>query len=501
MNFRELVNSLIKENLIFEVYVPENVKNQNSEIVSLISDSQKVEKNIIFACVKGGHFDGHTYALKAFEMGASAILAEKKLEVPLPQIICENTRSFMGFVASSLYGYPCRKLQMVAITGTNGKTTSSFILKSLLEDAGKKTGLLGTVFYNDGVRNVDANHTTPEGSDLQYWLSRMVDNGCVTCVMETSSHAIEQGRISGVQYDRCGFTNLTVDHLDYHGTMENYFIAKKKLLNYTKSGWKLSVNIDDPYGERLWKEFDKKNIITYSMEDRNADFYAELINYSIEGTLVNIKTPDSNTFLKCMLPLLGTYNVMNVLQAISIAWSLGVKDDILFRSIKKMGQVPGRLERYFVKDKGTYIIDFAHTPDALEKTLTMLKSICKGRLFVVFGAGGDRDNSKRPMMGEVATRIADFAMITSDNPRSEDPNTIISEIEKGSIKNGNNYDLVADRKDAIYRCLGMLRGNDILLVAGKGAEQRQILKDKTIEFRDKDVLDEWCKENNAEVQR
>lgn len=497
MLFNELTEIMRDRKLEFETFLPED-SNTAAEIEALVSDSREAGEKSIFACVKGEHSDGHSFAEKAAAQGASALLCERKLDLPLPQIICSNVRSSMGAVASCLYGFPAEKLTMVGITGTNGKTTSTFMLRSILETAGIKTGLLGTVFYSDGNENTDADHTTPEGSDLQMWLAKMVKNGCKACVMEVSSHSLDQGRVAGVEYNSGGFTNLTVDHLDYHKNMENYFSAKKKLLGRMKKEWSFSVNIDDAYGKRIKDEYGDK-VITYSMKDESADFYAEICDSSISGTKINIKFPGKISKETILLPVIGDYNIMNALQASSIAWSLGIELSSIQEGLLKMSQVPGRLEKYHIKGSGTYIIDFAHTPDALEKTIELLRNFCEHRLFVLFGAGGDRDNSKRSIMGEIATRLADYTVITSDNPRSEDPDSIIAEIETGAKKNSGAYELVTDRTEAICHALDMLEEGDILLVAGKGAEQKQIFKDRTVPYRDIDVLKSWSKKRDKEV--
>ena len=499
MRFKELWALLEKNRFEAKVYVPEKVKDDNPDIRLLVSDSRLAEPGTIFACVSGGHADGHDFAQKAVEHGSCAIMCEHEMDLPVPQIICSDIRRNMGVAASIIYGEPLGKLTMVAITGTNGKTTSTFMLKSILENAGIKTGLLGTVYYDDGDVVEDAVHTTPEASDLQFWLSRMAANGCKACIMETSSHSIVQGRIEGVLYDRGGFTNLSVDHLDYHGDMENYYLAKKTLFDkYMRNNWKASVNIDDKYGKRLYAELGK-HAVSFAMEDTTADFFAEIKGTSIEGMDVLIKTPDHSAPVSVRLPLLGEYNAHNALQALSLAWTLGIRNGTAIDGLVNMKQVPGRLERYMISGGGSCVIDFAHSPDGLEKVLTALRPVCKGNLYVVFGAGGDRDKTKRPLMGEIATRIADRVIITSDNPRSEDPATITKEIEAGALKHKTEYKIIVDRREAIYEGLSMIEENDILLIAGKGPERYQILKDGPIPFLDKDVLHVWCRLNGKEA--
>ena len=499
MNFSMLIELLDKKKMELSVNIPDRATVCNPEINMLFSDSRKVVPGSIFACVKGGHTDGHEFSDKAAELGASALICEHPLDTPLPQIITKDIRRNMGTIASVLYGEPAKKLSMIAITGTNGKTTSTFMTKSILEHAGMKTGLLGTVYYDDGDVFEDAEHTTPEASDLQYWLYRMVKNGCKACVMETSSHSIVQGRIDGVMYDRAGFTNLSVDHLDYHKDMENYFNAKKLLFEkYMRNNWKACVNTDDSYGRRLYGALCDK-AMSFGINDQSADFRAVIKATSIEGMEADIKIPDSKSPYSVRLPLLGNYNIMNALQALSISWTLGISNSDAIEGLQNMKQVPGRLERYLIKDGGSCVIDFAHSPDSLEKVLGALRPVCKGKLCVVFGAGGDRDKTKRPLMGEVASRLADEVIVTSDNPRSEDPETITKEIEAGVKQHHSNYKIIIDRREAIYEGLSSVSEGDILLVSGKGPERYQILKDGSIPFLDKDVLSDWCAKNSMEL--
>jgi UDP-N-acetylmuramoyl-L-alanyl-D-glutamate--2,6-diaminopimelate ligase len=500
MRLDKLLEKLEMSGLEHTLLLPENGGAEvRTEITRLVSDSRKAGHGSIFACVIGEHSDGHDYAEKAYRSGAAALLCERRLDLPIPQIISKDIRRNMGVVASLLYDEPAKKLKMIALTGTNGKTTSTFMTKLILENSGIKTGLLGTVYYDDGDTAEDAEHTTPEGSDLQLWLYRMAENGCGACVMETSSHALVQGRLDGVLFDRGGFTNLTVDHLDFHKDMESYYRAKKMLFErYMRNDWLAAVNIDDSYGRRLYGELGGR-AVSYGTKDRSSDFFAVIKGTSAEGMDVEIRTPDSKTPVATRLPLLGEYNILNALQAFSLCRSLGVGEEAALEGLLRMKQVPGRLERYLIPGSGICVIDFAHSPDGLEKVLTTLRSVCRGRLAVVFGAGGDRDRTKRPIMGEIAARLADSVIITSDNPRSEDPELIVSEIEIGARKHSQEYKRIVDRKAAIFEGLKNSGPDDILLIAGKGPEPYQILKDGPIPFLDKNVVLEWCRENGKEV--
>ena len=495
MKFSTLVSLLKKSPLDVRIHSTSDPGNLLlTEVDNLVSDSRKVTKGSIFACVEGEHSDGHDFAQAALSLGAAALLCEHPLiDIDIPQLVCPDVRRNMGRVASILYDEPVSRLKMIGITGTNGKTTSTFMTKSILENLGIKTGLLGTVWCDDGILKEDAEHTTPEGSDLQAWLHKMVLNGCSTCVMEASSHAISQGRIDGVLYDRAGFTNLTVDHLNYHLDMESYFEVKSSLFkNYMRGDWRAAVNLDDPYGDRLHRELGIR-CVGYSLMNSEADFCACVKKVSVEGMDVEIKTPDLKNPTERKFPLLGVYNVMNALQALSLSWTLGIGCEAALEGLVKMRQVPGRLERYLIEKSGTCVIDFAHNPDGLDKILTALRTICEGKLTVVFGASGESDVSKRPLMGETASRIADRVIISSDNPKSEDPSAIAAEILEGAQKYAAECSVIIDRNEAVSFGLENLKSGDILLLAGKGPESYQILKEGPVPYSDKNAMDAWCR--------
>lgn len=500
MKFNELANRvklILPESVI---YYPDSCVAADPEISLFVSDSRKIVPGVMFACVKGERFDGHDFAARAAQAGAVALLCERPLEVPLPQIICAggDIRRKMGSAAAVLYEDPASKLTMIALTGTNGKTTSTFMTKSILEKAGMKVGLLGTVYNIDGTENEDAEHTTPEGSDLQTWLYKMVRNGCNACVMEASSHAAHQGRIDGVAFDRIGFTNLTVDHLDYHIDMENYFAAKRLLFEkYARNGWKAAVNIDDAYGRRLYDMFGAR-VVGYGLESKDAQFTAVVKGKSALGMDMEMTFPDGRS-VAFKLPLLGDYNALNALQAAALAWSLDISAEKCAEGLAGMPQVPGRLERYIIKDGGTCIIDFAHSPDGLEKVLTALRPVCKGRLITALGAGGNRDNTKRPLMGAAAARLSDFVIITSDNPRDEDPEEIARQVAEGAKQYPTERKVIVDREEAIFAGLDMLKQDDIFVIAGKGPERFQIVKDEAIPFLDKDKVMDWASLNGREI--
>ena len=492
MNFRKLVHILDKSPLDKHIHIPEGCDIDSVELEGMVCDSRKAAPGLMFAAAKGDHADGYNFIEQAVAKGAPAVLCERESAAPVAQIITPDVRSAMGYVCSMIHDEPSRRMTMIAVTGTNGKTTSAFMTQAILNHCGIKTGLAGTVIYDDGAVIEEAEHTTPEGADLQNLFARMVKNGCKACVMEVSSHSLVQGRVSGTAYDRAGFTNLTIDHLDFHKTMENYFNAKKILFEkYMRNNWQGSVNIDDEYGRRL-RDFLGKRAITYAMLDESADFFASIKNFSLDGLDIEIKMPGAGGVKALKLPLLGGYNVLNALQALSLAWSVGVSANCALDALAHMPQVPGRLERYKIEGGGTCVIDFAHTSDGLEKVLTAVRPICKGRLIAVFGAGGDRDRTKRPIMGEIASRLADNVIVTSDNPRTEEPMAIISEILPGVRKHDTPYSVTPDRREAIYEGLDMAGEDDVVVIAGRGPETKQILKDGPIHLVDKEVVGDWC---------
>ena len=361
MNFRKLVHILDKSPLDKHIHIPEGCDIDSVELEGMVCDSRKAAPGLMFAAAKGDHADGYNFIEQAVAKGAPAVLCERESAASVPQIITPDVRSAMGYVCSMIHDEPSRRMTMIAVTGTNGKTTSAFMTQAILNHCGIKTGLAGTVIYDDGAVIEEAEHTTPEGADLQNLFARMVKNGCKACVMEVSSHSLVQGRVSGTAYDRAGFTNLTIDHLDFHKTMENYFNAKKILFDkYMRNNWQACVNVDDEYGRRL-RDFLGKRAITYAMLDESADFFASIKNFSLDGLDIEIKMPGAGGVKALKLPLLGGYNVLNALQALSLAWSVGVSANCALDALAHMPQVPGRLERYKIEGGGTCVIDFAHT--------------------------------------------------------------------------------------------------------------------------------------------
>ena len=455
-------------------------------VESIAYDSRRVQRNGLFVALRGERNDGHEFTGQAIEKGASVIVAEREEKNPrVTWLVVENTRSALADLAATFYGQPARRLKLAAVTGTNGKTTTTFLIKHICEKAGLRCGLIGTVRYEIGERVLPAARTTPESLDLQELLAQMANASCRAAAMEVSSHALAQERVRGLEWDVAVFTNLTQDHLDYHGTMENYFESKAKLFTQLAQQQKKRepvavVNMDDRYGEQLLDKIDKKiSVITFGMGVR-ADFRASNYRMEFGGTSYQLDARGKSYLVR--VPLIGRFNVANSMAALAAANALGLNLREAVLSLGKSPQVPGRLEMVPAKRQFQVFVDYAHTPDALLNVLKTLRELKPGRLIAVFGCGGDRDRQKRPLMGRVADQNADYSIITSDNPRKEDPNAIISEIEKGF--GSDRYEKVAERAEAIARATALAQPRDIILIAGKGHETYQEFADHTVPFDD-----------------
>ena len=455
-------------------------------VESIAYHSRRVQRNGLFVALRGEKNDGHEFIGQAIENGASVIVAEREEKNPRATcLLVENTRPALADLAATFYGLPARRLKLAAVTGTNGKTTTTFLIKHICEKAGLRCGLIGTVRYEIGERVLPAARTTPESLDLQELLAQIANAGCRAAAMEVSSHALTQERVRGLEWDVAVFTNLTQDHLDYHGTMENYFESKAKLFVQLAQQQKKRkpvavVNMDDHYGEQLLDKIGKKiSVITFGMGVR-ADFRASNYRMEFGGTSYQLDARGKSYLVR--LPLIGRFNVANSMAALAAANALGLNLREAVLSLGKSPQVPGRLEMVPAKRKFQVFVDYAHTPDALLNVLKTLRQLEPGRLIVVFGCGGDRDRQKRPLMGRIADQNADYSIITSDNPRKEDPNVIISEIEKGF--GSDRYEKVAGRAEAIARAIALAQPRDIILIAGKGHETYQEFADHTVPFDD-----------------
>ena len=456
------------------------------QVENIAYDSRRVQRHTMFVALRGEKTDGHQFIGQAIDKGASVIVAEREQKDPrVTCLVVENTRTALADFSATLYGHPARKLKLAAVTGTNGKTTTTFLIKHICENAGLRCGIVGTVRYEIGERVLPAIRTTPESLDLQELLAQIASAGCKAAAMEVSSHALAQDRIRGLEWDVAVFTNLTQDHLDFHGTMDNYFEAKAKLFTALATQKRKRkpfaiVNIDDRYGRRLLDKIDKRvAVVTYGM-GTGADFRASNYRAEFSGTSYQLDAHGKSYLVR--LPLIGRFNVGNSVAALAAANALGINLRNAVLSLAKAPQVPGRLELVPARRQFQVFVDYAHTPDALGNVLKTLRELEPQRLIAVFGCGGDRDRQKRPLMAEMADRLADYSIITSDNPRKEDPNAIISEIEKGF--RSNRYEKIVDRTQAIDRAVALARPRNIVLIAGKGHETYQEFGDYTIPFDD-----------------
>ena len=455
-------------------------------VESIAYDSRRVQRNGLFVALRGEKADGHEFIGPAIEKGASVIVTQREEQHPrVTCLVVENTRAALADLSANFYGHPAWKLKLAAVTGTNGKTTTTFLIKHICEKAGLRCGLVGTVRYEIGERILPAIRTTPESLDLQELLAQIVNAGCRAAAMEVSSHALAQDRTRGLEWNVAVFTNLTQDHLDFHGTMESYFDSKAKLFARLGSQEKKRkpvaiVNIDDRYGEQLLKKIDRRvAVVTYGRSVR-ADFRASNYRVEFSGTSYQLDAHGKSYLVR--VPLIGGFNVANSVAALAAANALGIslRDAVL--SLGKSPQVPGRLELVPAKRQFQVFVDYAHTPDALGNVLKTLRELEPHRLIVVFGCGGNRDREKRPLMGEIVDRHADYAIVTSDNPRKEDPDAIIAEIEKGF--RSSRYEKMVDRTQAIDRAITLAQPRDIVLIAGKGHENYQEFADHTVPFDD-----------------
>jgi UDP-N-acetylmuramoyl-L-alanyl-D-glutamate--2,6-diaminopimelate ligase len=455
-------------------------------VESIAYDSRRMQRNGMFVALRGEKADGHEFIGQAIEKGASVIVTEREEKNPrVTCLVVENTRAALAHLSATFYGEPARRLRLAAVTGTNGKTTTTFLIKHICEKAGLRCGLIGTVRYEIGERVLPAIRTTPESLDLQELLAQIANAGCRAAAMEVSSHALAQDRTRGLEWDVAVFTNLTQDHLDFHGTMERYFDSKAKLFAQLRSQKQRQkpiaiVNIDDRYGEQLLTKIDKRvAVVTYGMSAR-AHFRASNYRVEFSGTSYQLDARGKSYLIR--VPLIGRFNVTNSIAALAAANALGIslRDAVL--SLSKSPQVPGRLEMVPAKRQFQVFVDYAHTPDALQNVLKTLHELEPARLIVVFGCGGNRDRQKRPLMGEIVDRNADYTIITSDNPRKEDPGAIIDEIEKGV--RSNRYEKMIDRTEAIGRAISLAQPRDIVLIAGKGHENYQEFADHTVPFDD-----------------
>ncbi len=459
----------------------------NAEVTSLAYDSRRVERGSLFFAIQGEKADGHDYIPLALERGGIAVVSERK---PPPELAgrwiqVPHIRRTLAEAARAFYHQPDASLLLIGITGTNGKTTTAFLLERILAAAGRSPGLLGTIEYQIGARRIHAANTTPESLDLMRYFAELVEAGGRACVMEVSSHALAQERVWGLHFRAAVFTNLTRDHLDYHKDFESYFAAKRRLFEGLGSPPpELAViNVDDEWGQRLLA-LPASQRLTYGMR-AGAQVRVKDSKTDLAGIRARLETPLGE--IEMASSLVGRPNLMNILAATATAIGIGIPKETIVGGIQALTAVPGRFERIDAGQPFLVVVDYAHTDDALRNLLTVARELVKNRLLVVFGCGGERDRTKRPLMGEVAGSLADVAYLTSDNPRGEDPLAILNDVMVGLQRTGKPYQVDPDREAAIRKALGDAREGDGVVIAGKGHETYQILKDRTIPFDDREV--------------
>jgi UDP-N-acetylmuramoyl-L-alanyl-D-glutamate--2,6-diaminopimelate ligase len=450
----------------------------HTEVADLAYDTRRVTRGTLFVCVPGLKSDGHEFAREAVAAGAVALVVERPLDLPVPQLLVSDAREAMALAADAFFGQPTRELEVVGVTGTNGKTTTAFLLFSILAAAGRRPALLGTIENRVGGERRPAIRTTAEAIDLQHTFREMLDAGDKSCAMEATSHGSTLKRLLGVRFRALIFTNLSQDHLDFHGTMEEYFDAKRHLFTEPDVDGKRTpavINVGDPHGQALAQELRTlgEEPVEFSLTD------AAGLDVRSTGSTFTFGRLELRTRLR------GRFNVENVLGAVAACRVLGIDDDAIATGVERLAGVPGRFEAVDEGQQFTVIVDYSHKPVALESVLDQARSLTAGRLICVFGCGGDRDRGKRPLMGEIASRLADVVVVTSDNPRTEDPQAIIAEILAGVTK---PVEVEPDRRAGITKALEEARAGDVVVIAGRGHEQRQELADRTIPFDDREVV-------------
>ena len=483
--------------LIEPLFIARTIGDVSIEINGIEVDSRKVQPGNLFLCLPGFTVDGHDFAPTAIEKGAVAIVCERELSVDVPQVIVKDSRFAMAYLADRFYGHPSQQLKVIGVTGTNGKTTTTHLIDKILTDQNHTTGLIGTIKMKIGSEVFDVKNTTPDALDLQKALAKMVEVHSDYAVMEVSSHALDLGRVRGVKYHIGVFTNLTQDHLDYHHTMEAYRNAKGLLFSQLgnvysseRSENRVAVlNVDDE-ASQYFERVTSAQVITYGI-DREADVRATNIRITSQGTTLTVESFKGTIDLQ--LKLVGKFNVYNVLASIAVGLIEGISLEALKTSLEEVNGVDGRFESVNEGQDYAVLVDYAHTPDSLENVLKTVKEFAKGNVICVFGAGGDRDKTKRPIMGKIAVQYSDYVVATSDNPRTEDPEAILQDIIAGIQEVNtelNKYKAVVDRKEAIEYAITMAQKDDVILIAGKGHETYQILNDQVIHFDDREIARE-----------
>ena len=467
--------------------------NLDLEINGLESNSKEIKKDYLFIAIKGYAVDGHKYINNAIENGAIAIIVEdgcnlKELNIPenITVVMAKNTREALAICASNFYNNPSSKFKLIGVTGTKGKTTTTYMIKEILEKAGKKVGLIGTIAtYINGKKIQDSDRTTPESLELQQIFSKMVEAGVEVVVMEVSSQSLKLHRVDGCEFDLALFTNFSEDHIskNEHPDMEDYFQSKLKLFKMCKNG---IVNVDDLHGAKIPALFPESNITTYGI-DNYANVLAKDITITNAYVDFKVKITDRNERVKTGIP--GRFSVYNSLAAICVAQKFGISPEVVKEALLEV-RVPGRSELVNNKRELTIMIDYAHSPESLQNILQAAKSYTRGRVISVFGCGGDRDTGKRPQMGEISGKIADYTIITSDNPRTEEPQKIVDQIEEGIKKTKGKYEVIVDRTEAIEKAIKMANKRDIIILAGKGHEPYQEINGVKYPFDERIIVND-----------
>ncbi len=458
----------------------------NPEISSVHMDSRDVSEHSLFICVRGFTVDGHAYAHEAVKRGAVALVAEEKLEVDVPVILVKDSKRAMALIANRFFDYPTLDMNLIGVTGTNGKTTTTHLIEKILNDANQRTGIIGTMYVRYGGEEKEVQNTTPESLPLQHTFNEMKKESVDTAVMEVSSHALEMGRVHGCHYDVAVFTNLSQDHLDYHETMEKYLHAKGLLFAQLGNGYSpkknpLAVlNSDDPASTELLK-MTAAPVIQYGI-DNDSEIRAVNVKFDEGGSRFTVTTPEES--IPVRLNMVGKFSVYNALAAIAAVRPSGIPLKEVIKSLEEINGVSGRVEKVTDDDSPfTVLVDYAHTPDSLENVLETINEFATGRVITVVGCGGDRDRTKRPQMARVTEEHSDYVLLTSDNPRSENPRQIITDMEEGM--QGDQYTVIVDRKDAIFKAVNMASEKDVILIAGKGHETYQTIGNQTFDFDDR----------------
>ena len=468
------ISEILKGIRTYDIY-------DDTEVSFITDNSRKVEKGAVFVCIKGNRFDGHSVAAEMLEKGAVCVVCDHDLGLP-NQIVVENTREAMSLMCSNFFGNPASKIKLIGITGTNGKTTTAFLIKNMLDKMGKKSGLIGTVKNIIGDKEYAASLTTPESFELHSLFNEMVNAGCEYCVMEVSSQALAQYRVAGLHFLAGIFTNLTQDHLDYHGSFENYAQAKSML--FTQSDVCI-LNLDDEYSMSMMRNSDGR-MVTYSVDQDESDYTAKYIRYKNDGIEYELVTMGYVERVKVGIP--GEFTVYNSMAAAVTLIEMGFDFSKVLYALSLSEGVKGRIEVVPTNTDYTVIIDYAHSPDGLENIISSLRKIAKARIITVFGCGGDRDKTKRPIMGEIAAKLSDVIVVTSDNPRTEEPEAIIDDILTG-IKGLKVKKIVkVDRTHGIAAAMNEAQKDDIVLLAGKGHETYQIFGTEKIHYDEREIV-------------